>query len=86
MATKKKSRLTKAIKETMDDIKKPYISVVSIKDRADGDCDLTLDMNQAGREVILQAGIQKALSDYMVENSKKLTFWNKLQICWSILK
>ena len=65
---------------------KPYIKVVSIKDTKDGDCKLTLDMNQAGREIILQAGIQKALSDYMVENSKKLSFWNKLQICWSILK
>ena len=65
---------------------KPYIKVVSIKDRKDGDCNLTLDMNQAGREVILQAGIQKALSDYMVANSKKLSFWDKLQICWSILK
>jgi hypothetical protein len=43
-------------------------------------------MNQAGREVILQAGIQKALSDYMVANTKKLSFWNKLQICWNILK
>ncbi len=64
---------------------KPYIKVVSCKDTKQGDCKLTLDMNQAGREVILQAGIQKALSDYMVENSKKLTFWNKLQICWSIL-
>jgi len=66
--------------------KKPYVKVVSIKDKANGDCDLTLDMNQAGREVILQAGIQKALSDYMVENTKKLSFWNKLQICWNILK
>ena len=65
---------------------KPYIKVVSIKDRKDGDCNLTLDMNQAGREVILQAGIQKALSDYMVANRGKLSFWNKLQICWSILK
>lgn len=65
---------------------KPYIKVVSIKDTKQGDCKLTLDMNQAGREVILQAGVQKALSDYMVENSKKLSIWNKLQICWSILK
>jgi len=65
---------------------KPYIKVVSIKDTKQGDCKLTLDMNQAGREVILQAGIQKALSDYTVENSKKLSFWNKLQICWSILR
>jgi hypothetical protein len=66
-------------------MKKPYISVVSIEDKENGDCNLTLDMNQAGREVILQAGIQKALSDYMVKNSKKLSFWDKLQICWNIL-
>lgn len=65
---------------------KPYIKVVSVKDRKEGDCKITLDMNHEGREVILQAGVQKALSDYMVENSKKLSFWNKLQICWSILK
>ena len=66
--------------------KKPYIKVVSIKDTNQGDCKLTLDMNQAGREIILQAGIQKALSDYMVANTKKLSFWDKLQICWGILK
>ena len=86
MATRKKSRIIKTVKETMDDLKKPYIKVVSIKDTKDGECKLTLDMNQAGREVILQAGIQKALSDYTVANSKKLSFWNKLQICWSILR
>jgi hypothetical protein len=66
--------------------RKPYIKVVSIKDTNQGDCKLTLDMNQAGREVILQAGIQKALSDYMVDNSKKMSFWDKIQICWGILK
>ena len=66
--------------------RKPYIKVVSVKDTNQGDCKLTLDMNQAGREVILQAGTQKALSDYMVSNTKKLSFWDKLQICWSILK
>jgi hypothetical protein len=66
--------------------RKPYIKVVSVKDTNEGDCKLTLDMNQAGREVILQAGIQKALSDYMVANTKKLSFWDKLQICWGILK
>ena len=66
--------------------RKPYIKVVSIKDTNDGDCKLTLDMNQAGREVILQAGIQTALADYMVANTGKLSLWKRLQICWSILK
>ena len=67
-------------------MKKPYIKVVSIKDRTDGDCDLKLDINEAGKELLMQAGIQKALSDYTVANTKKLSFWDKLQICWSILK
>ena len=67
-------------------MRKPYIKVVSIKDRTDGDCDLKLDVNEAGKELLMQAGIQKALSDYTVANTKKLSFWNKLQICWSILK
>ena len=67
-------------------MRKPYIKVVSIKDTKAGECKLTLDMNQAGKEIILQAGIQKALADYTVANSKNLSFWQKLQICWSILK
>ena len=67
-------------------VKKPYIKVVSIKDRTDGDCDLKLDINETGKELLMQAGIQKALSDYTVANSKKLSFWDKLQICWNILK
>jgi hypothetical protein len=67
-------------------MRKPYIKVVSIKDRADGDCNLKLDINEAGKELLMQAGIQKALSDYTVANSKKLSFWDKLQICWNILK
>lgn len=67
-------------------MRKPYIKVVSIKDTDEGECKLTLDMNQAGREVILQAGIQKALADYMVAHSRKMSFLDKLQICWGILK
>ena len=65
---------------------KPYIKVVSIKDRKDGDCDCKLDINQAGKELLMQAGVQKALSDYVVANTGKLNFWDKLKICWSILK
>ena len=66
--------------------RKPYIKVISIKDKKNGESVLTLDMNQAGKEVILQAGIQTALSDYMVANTGKMSLWQKLQICWSILK
>ena len=65
---------------------KPYIKVVSIRDRKDGDCNLKLDINQAGKELLMQTGIQKALADYMVANTSKLNLWDKLKICWSILK
>ena len=34
-------------------MKKPYIKVVSIKDRTDGDCDLKLDINEAGKELLM---------------------------------
>ena len=37
---------------------KPYMKVVSIKDRKDGDCDMKLDINQAGKELLMQAGVQ----------------------------
>ena len=66
--------------------RKPYIKVVETKDRKNGDCDLTLDINQAGKELLMQAGVQKALSDYVVANTGKLNLWDKLKICWSILK
>jgi hypothetical protein len=62
------------------------MKVVSIKDRKNGDCDLTLDINQSGKELLMQAGVQKALSDYVVANTGKLGLWDKLKICWSILR
>jgi hypothetical protein len=65
---------------------KPYIKVVSIRDRKDGDCNLKLEINQEGKELLMQSGIQKALADYTVANTGKLNLWDKLKICWSILK
>lgn len=66
--------------------RKPYIKVVETKDRKDGTCDIKLDVNQAGKELIMQAGVQKVLQDFIAENTNKLSFWKKLQICWSILR
>ena len=67
-------------------MRKPYIKVVETKDRKDGTCDIKLDVNQAGKELIMQAGVQKVLQDFITENTDKLSFWGKLKICWSILK
>jgi hypothetical protein len=66
--------------------RKPYIKVVETKDRKDGTCDIKLDVNQAGKELIMQAGVQKVLQDFIKENTDKLSLWGKLKICWSILK
>ena len=65
---------------------KPYIKVVETKERKNGDCDLTLDVNQAGKDLLMQAGVNKVLQDFITENTDKLSLWKKLQICWSILK
>jgi hypothetical protein len=65
---------------------KPYIKVVETKERKNGDCDLTLDVNQAGKDLLMQAGVNKVLQDFITENTTKLSLWKKLQICWSILK
>lgn len=65
---------------------KPYIKVVETKERKNGDCDLTLDINQAGKDLLMQAGVNKVLQDFITENTTKLSIWKKLQICWSILK
>lgn len=66
--------------------RKPYIKVVETKDKKNGDCDLTLDINQAGKDLLMQAGVNKVLQDFITENTTKLSLWKKLQICWSILK
>lgn len=65
---------------------KPYIKVVETKEKKNGDCDLTLDINQAGKDLLMQAGVNKVLQDFITENTTKLSLWKKLQICWSILK
>jgi len=65
---------------------KPYIKVVETKERKNGDCDLTLDINQAGKDLLMQAGVNKVLQDFITENTTKLSLWKKLQICWGILK
>ena len=65
--------------------RKPYIKVVDTKDRKNGDCVLTLDVNQAGRDLLMQAGVQKALEDFTMHYSVKLSLWQRLKICWGIL-
>jgi hypothetical protein len=66
--------------------RKPYIKVLETKDRKDGTCDIKLEANQVGIELIMQAGVQKVLQDFIAENTGKLSLWQKLQICWGILK
>ena len=65
---------------------KAMLKVVSIKDRKDGGCDVKLDTNTEGRRRLMEAGLIKVLEDFLVEETHKLSFKDKLKICWSILK
>ena len=67
-------------------MRKPYIKVVSIKDGKNGKANLTLDANEEGRMLMMEAGIEKALTDFMTSQIKPFSLWDKLKLCWAILK
>ena len=60
---------------------KPYIKVVKSRGNT-----LTLDINEAGKQLLLEAGVEKVLQDYIKKHSDKMSFLDKLKICWNILK
>jgi hypothetical protein len=66
--------------------RKPYIKVVSCKDRKDGKSNLTLDVNEAGRMLLMEAGIEVVLTEAIEKHSKPMSLWQKIQLCWGILK
>lgn len=59
---------------------KPYIKVVKSKGNT-----LTLDINEEGKSLLMEAGVEKVLRDYMEKHSSKMSFLDKLKICWEIL-
>lgn len=67
-------------------MRKPYINVVNVKDRKNDKTVITLDVNEAGRMLLMEAGVEKALTDFMQHQSRRFTLWEKLQLCWGILK
>ena len=65
---------------------KAMLKVVKITDRKDGSCDVKIDANKEGRRRLMEAGLIKVMEDFLVSEVHKLSFIDKLKICWSIIK
>ena len=65
---------------------KAKLKVVKITDRKDGSCDVKIDTNYEGRRRLMEAGLIKVMQDFLVEESHKLSFIDKLKICWNVIK
>ena len=74
-------RITKAIKETMDDIKMPYFQVSSIKDNGDI-LDVYLDTNKEGRRILMERGLNSILEKHCDDNVDKLSWWQRFKYAW----
>ena len=67
-------------------MKKTVLKVNRIKNNKDGSCDVLIDANDEGKRLLMEAGFIKILQDFMMQHTHKLSFIDKLKICWSILK
>ena len=65
---------------------KPLLKVAKIRNRKDGSCDVSIDTNAEGRRLLMEAGFVKVLQDFIGNESHKISFIDKLKICWNILK
>ena len=78
-------RLTKAIKESMDDLKMPYFQVKSIKDSGDI-LDVYLDTNEEGRRILMERGLNSILEKHCDNNVDKLSWWERFKYAWKTAK
>ena len=65
---------------------KAHLKLNRIRDRKDGSCDVLIDANDEGKRLLMEAGFIKILEDFMMQHTNKLSFIDKLKICWNILK
>ena len=67
-------------------MKKTVLKLNRIKNNKDGSCDVLIDANDEGKRLLMEAGFIKILQDFMMQHTNKLSFIDKLKICWNILK
>ena len=62
-------------------MKKAKLKVLSVKDSGDT-WDITVDTNEEGRRVLMQAGINQALKNMVDDNINKLSWWKRFKYAW----
>ena len=62
-------------------MKKAKLKVLSVKDSGDT-WDITVDTNEEGRRVLMQAGINQALKNMVDDNINKLSWWERFKYAW----
>ena len=66
--------------------KKATLEVISIKDNEDGSCDITIDADEEGKRLLMQAGFVKVLTDFMDKEKHKLSWWDRFKLAWRTAK
>jgi hypothetical protein len=61
--------------------KKAKLKVLSVKDSGDT-WDITVDTNEEGRRILMQAGINQALKNMVDDNVDKLSWWERFKYAW----
>ena len=67
-------------------MRKTVLKLNKIKNNKDGTCNVLIDANDEGKRLLMEAGFIKILQDFMMQHTNKLSFIDKLKICWNILK
>ncbi len=65
--------------------KQPKLKVISVKDSGDT-WDITVDTNEEGRRILMQAGIDLALKNMVDDNIHKLSRWERFKYAWKNAK
>jgi hypothetical protein len=62
-------------------VKKAKLKVLSVKEKGDS-WDITVDTNEEGRRILMQAGIDQALKNMVDDNIDKLSWWERFKYAW----
>ena len=62
--------------------KKAKLKVISVKEKGDT-WYITVDTNEEGRRILMQAGIDLALKNMVEDNIDKLSWWKRFKYAWS---
>jgi hypothetical protein len=66
-------------------MKKTQLKVLSVKEKGDT-WFITVDTNEEGRRVLMQAGIDQALRNMVEDNIDKLSWWQRFKYAWKCSK